>query len=221
MVLDAHRHRADPYLDPLARNLHEQGVKPDHLTWASLLFASCAGAMFYVSPVRPELLVVGAVFVFLNAAMDGLDGKLARRAGYASPKGDYLDHTIDRFSDVLILGSLALSPWATPWIGFLAVVAVLLTSYLGTQAQAAGLGRDLGGFLGRADRLALLTITPVIQYLLIAAALAPPYVLPLGPLVLASFMDGVLLYVAIVGTLTVVSRFWRGLRQFRTLPTGP
>ena len=35
---------------------------------------------------------------------------------------------------------------------------------MGTQAQAVGAGREYAGLLGRADRLVVLAIVPVIQY---------------------------------------------------------
>ena len=42
-----------------------------------------------------------------------------------------------------------------PWqIGVFALTGVLMSSYLGTQAQAVGVGRYYGGILGRADRRA-------------------------------------------------------------------
>ncbi|HRW83235.1 MAG TPA: CDP-alcohol phosphatidyltransferase family protein, partial [Methanothrix sp.] len=42
-----------------------------------------------------------------------------------------------------------------------AVMGVLLTSYLGTQAQALRLGRLYGGIMGRADRLVLILAATV------------------------------------------------------------
>ena len=40
-----------------------------------------------------------------------------------------------------------------------------MLSYMGTQAQAVGAGREYAGLLGRADRLVVLAIVPIIQYL--------------------------------------------------------
>ena len=92
----------------------------------------------------------------LNALLDALDGKVAKATGRASARGDFLDHVLDRYADVFVLGGIAFSPYCPPSLGFLAVVGVLLTSYVGTQAQALGLGRHYGGVLGRADRLVIL-----------------------------------------------------------------
>ena len=88
-------------------------------------------------------------------------------------------------------------------LGFAAVTGVLLTSYLGTQIQAVGIGREYGGLLGRADRLALAGIVGVA-----AAVYSAPVVAGLNVvgLLLALF--------AVVGHLTAVQRFlgaWRDL----------
>src|SRR5438046_10076189 len=50
-------------------------------------------------------------------------------------------------------------------VGTLALLGVLLTSYMGTQAQAVGQGRVYGGVLGRADRLVLLFVGCLIQWI--------------------------------------------------------
>jgi len=81
-------------------------------------------------------------------------------------------------------------------LGFAAVTGVLMTSYMGTQIQAVGIGRGYGGLLGRADRLALMGIVGVV-----AAVYSAPIVAGLNVvgLLLALF--------AAVGHLTAVQRF--------------
>lgn len=214
MVLADHRQLLDPLLDPLADRIHDAGARPDHLTWTSLGVAALAGVVFvYATPARPALLVVGAVLVLLNALLDGLDGKLARRHGQASARGDYLDHAVDRFADVLILGGLVLGPLVDDVVGLVAIVAMLLTSYLGTQAQAVGLGRNLGGLMGRADRLVLLGVAPVLDAVLIWSGVVPAWrvLATVGPFALLSVVDLAVLAIAVLGTLTVLQRFLRGL----------
>jgi len=46
--------------------------------------------------------------------------------------------------------------------GVFALTGVLMSSYLGTQAQAVGVGRFYGGLLGRADRLVLIMVFGII-----------------------------------------------------------
>jgi len=83
----------------------------------------------------------------------------------------------------------------------------LLTSYMGTQAQAIGHKRDYSGLLGRADRLVLLLICPIIQHVVLRF----PFQLPWD----ITIIELVLVYFAVVGNITAVQRFYITLRWFR------
>ncbi|MDD2473196.1 MAG: CDP-alcohol phosphatidyltransferase family protein, partial [Methanoculleus sp.] len=110
--------------------------------------------------------VLGIVMVVLNAVFDALDGALARDTGPAGLRGDFLDHVIDRYADIFIITGI-FAGGAAPWpIGVFALTGVLMSSYLGTQAQAVGVGRYYGGILGRADRLVLIIIAGALTVLL-------------------------------------------------------
>ena len=132
---------------------------PNTITLISFGLASLAGLAYYF-----DLLLLSFLFLFLSALMDAVDGKVARTKGIASRRGDFLDHALDRYSDTAILLGIMFSHYATLWIGVLALTGVYLTSYLGTQAQAVGLKRIYGGILGRADRLVILIILPIVQF---------------------------------------------------------
>ena len=161
MVLDNYREVADVILVPLARRFAT--VSPNALSAAGLAAAALAGIAFLFRGGWP--LVFGALFAFLNAVFDALDGKVAKMTGKASRRGDFLDHVLDRYADVLILGGITLGPFCSqwPWLGLLAIIGVLLTSYMGTQAQAVGAGRLYAGVLGRADRLVILVLAALLQ----------------------------------------------------------
>lgn len=211
MVLDNQRKNMDPILNSIARHLIK--VDPNVLSWLSILFAFLAGVFFYFSSPKLELVnfyLYGAVFfVFLNGLFDAIDGKVAKLAHKTSKKGDFLDHALDRYADVFIVGGLALSPWCRyPSIGLLAIVGMLLTSYMGTQAQAVGYKREYSGLLGRADRLVLLMIAPIIQHILLYYS---NFELPLG----LYLLEWVLIYFAVMGNITAFQRFYGTLKWFK------
>jgi archaetidylinositol phosphate synthase len=211
MVLDKKRENVDPILNPIAKRL--KNVNPDIFSWISLIFALFAGLFFYFSNPLYELsnyfLIFSVIFVFSNGFFDALDGKIAKLTNKSSKRGDFLDHALDRYADVLIVGGLALSPWCRyQTIGLGAVVGMLLTSYMGTQAQAVGIKRNYSGLLGRADRLVLLMFAPVIQHLLVIYNnIKLPYDLFL--------IEWILIYFAIVGNLTALQRFYSSLKWFK------
>ena len=95
-------------------------------------------------------------------------------------------------------------------VGTLALLGVLLTSYMGTQAQAVGQGRAYGGVLGRADRLVLLFFGGLIQLLVAPSGglVAGVGILQFGPL------EWFMVLFAVLGNATAVQRavgIWRGL----------
>ncbi|MCQ1534672.1 CDP-alcohol phosphatidyltransferase family protein [Methanosarcina sp. KYL-1] len=158
MTFDALRPLASKVIEPLADFLIRNSVSPDAVSIASLVCAFLAGLSFYYSSAVQEFTLLAGVFVVLNSLLDALDGVVARKSNKASPRGDFLDHVIDRYSDVFIICSIFFAGYV-PWqIGVAAIVGVLLTSYLGTQAQALNLGRYYGGIMGRADRLVVIIL---------------------------------------------------------------
>ncbi len=153
MTLDDLRNLSRIIAEPLAVAAERSGISPNQLSALSLFFAVTAAVCYYFS-----LLYLAALMVLLNALADLADGALARRTDRSSPRGDFLDHVIDRYADTLILIGIVFAGYA-PWqVGVLSVAGVLLTSYIGVQAQALDLGRYYGGMMGRADRLIVIII---------------------------------------------------------------
>lgn len=161
MTLDELRGESRIIAEPLAIAAERLGTSPNQLSLLSLFFAAAAAMLYYLSATDANLLYASALMVLLNALFDLADGALARRTGRADPKGDFLDHIIDRYADIFFIAGIAFAGYTSWPVGFLASVGVLLTSYIGTQAQALSLGRYYGGIMGRADRLMIIIIATV------------------------------------------------------------
>jgi archaetidylinositol phosphate synthase len=161
MTLDQFRPQVQGIIQPMVGLMRRIGVTPNGLTIASFFVSALAGIAFYAGGV-----VLGVAMVIFNAVFDALDGALARDMGIAGVRGDFLDHVIDRYADIFIITGI-FAGGAAPWpIGVFALTGVLMSSYLGTQAQAVGVGRFYGGVLGRADRLVLIIIAGVLTVLI-------------------------------------------------------
>ncbi|AKB17059.1 MULTISPECIES: CDP-alcohol phosphatidyltransferase family protein [unclassified Methanosarcina] len=158
MTFNALRPVASRIIDPLADLFIRYEVSPDTVSIVSLVCAFFAGLSFYYSPVYKELTLLASILVVFNSLFDALDGVIARKSNRATSRGDFLDHVIDRYSDVFIICSIFFAGYVSWQIGVAAIVGVLLTSYLGTQAQALNLGRYYGGIMGRADRLVVIIL---------------------------------------------------------------
>ena len=164
MVADDYRDFGTKLLNPIAVNIP---LGPMAISILSLVTAITAGYSFYIidADLNNKIwLLIGAAMVFLTAVLDALDGIVARLRDLSSKRGDLVDHTLDRVADIIILGGIALGSIVDIEVGFAAIIGVLMLSYMGTQAQAVGAGREYAGLLGRADRLIVLIIVPIIHY---------------------------------------------------------
>lgn len=200
MTLDQLRPVADRALRPFVSASKQAGLTPDSISVIAFLLAGGAGWAFYLGDSAPMWYLVGAVLVFLNGWLDLLDGALARELGTDSKAGDLLDHVLDRYADIVLIAGLAAGLEAFA-LGFAAVTGVLMTSYLGTQAQAVGLDRVYGGLVGRADRLALIGLVGGIA----------PFVGSVGGYSVIVLLLG---FLAVIGHFTALQRFyysWRAL----------
>ncbi len=158
MTLDQYRSHVKVYFDPLVAIAIRCRLTPNFFTIAALFASAAAGILFYL---RLELW--GVLAVALNAFCDSMDGAVAREMKCQSKRGDFLDHAVDRYADIFIITGI-FAGGMVPWqIGVLALTGVLMSSYLGTQAQAVGVGRYYGGLLGRADRLVLIMVVGIVD----------------------------------------------------------
>ena len=162
MVAEDYRDFGIKILNPLAKRMP---IGPMGISFLSLLTAIGAGYSFYIADLEnTNWLLIGALMVLLTAVLDALDGMVARLRKISSRRGDLIDHTLDRVADIIIVGGIALGPLVDITVGFAAIIGILMLSYMGAQAQAVGAGREYAGLLGRADRLVVLVIVPIIQY---------------------------------------------------------
>ena len=196
MTLDSFRSHVQPIIDPVARAGMRIGLTPNSCTIFAFLAAICGGIAFFLGHV-----LLGFFCVLLNSVLDAIDGAIARKIGEAGPKGDFLDHTLDRYADIALIYGTFAGPLCSWEIGVFALVGVLMSSYMGTQAEAIGVGRFYGGILGRADRLMLLLIGALVTIAM------PTGVFGLTPLAI------VLLIFGIFGNVTAFQRFLHVWKQ--------
>lgn len=204
MTLDSFRPKVAFIVTPLAKAIAALRLTPNACTVLSLLAAAAAGVFFGLGKT-----LAAVVLVFVSAFFDAIDGAVARLTGIASPAGDYLDHVFDRYADIFIVtgifawGTLTWTSQVPAWaIGVFALTGVLMSSYLGTQAQAVGLKRNYGGILGRADRLVLLLVFGAVEV-----------VFPVSLLFGLPALGWLLVIFGVFGHVTAVQRFVSGWRE--------
>jgi CDP-diacylglycerol--glycerol-3-phosphate 3-phosphatidyltransferase len=150
---------------PLAR----LGITPNMLTCLGLILSGITAVV-----LAQGLLFVGGWLVLFAGIFDMFDGAMARVQNAATTFGAFLDSTLDRYSESIILFGLLYYALQHPglqdrlwpvaneqsWMitfAFIAVVGSLMVSY--TKARAEGLGLECKtGLLARPERVVLLAI---------------------------------------------------------------
>lgn len=147
--------------------------------------------------VYREAFIAGGVVFLIGSILDIFDGAVARARGEAGPRGAIIDSVLDRMSEAIMFGAIALvfardGQEIALFAVVIALSASFLTSYLRARAEALGLD-GTHGLMARAERVVL-----------IAAALL---FAPLGALPWAMIL------LALLSLITVAQRARYVLRQ--------
>lgn len=186
---------------PLGRGIAAAGLTANHMTvvGAMIVFVA-AGLIASGRPLQGGLVMLG------GGIFDMLDGAVARARGTSGKAGAFLDSTLDRLSDGVLLGSVVIyllgdvvdeantflsipldaGSLTSVGVGLTLVCMVLafLTSYIRARAEGLGLSCSVG-IAERTERTILLA----------AALILPGMLLPF------------LALLALVSAITVVQRF--------------
>ena len=151
------RVQAGVILRPIARAMGRLGIHPNTVTILGMLLQAGVGVMFGLGHIK-----LGGWLLLIVAPIDALDGALARALGKESRFGSFLDSTLDRLSDaILILGLTAhyMSRGARLEVALLLVslVAAMMVSYVRARAEALGFPCKVG-VLTRLERIVLIGV---------------------------------------------------------------
>src|SRR5579864_7349969 len=111
-------------------------VNSDHLTLLGFVAMFLAGASYAFARTYRAGLILATLFLALNWFGDSLDGTLARLRNRQRPRyGFYVDHMIDTFGGLFLMGGLALSgfiDWRIALGMFVAFLMLSIQVYLAT-----------------------------------------------------------------------------------------
>jgi phosphatidylglycerophosphate synthase len=111
-------------------------INSDHLTILALVAMLMTGLAYWTARDHPLALLAVNLWLAVNWFGDSLDGTLARVRGHERPRyGFYVDHIVDAFGILMLIGGLALSGYMSPLVALGLLVAYFLLSidvYLAT-----------------------------------------------------------------------------------------
>jgi CDP-diacylglycerol--glycerol-3-phosphate 3-phosphatidyltransferase len=141
-----------------ARNmLIESRLTPNAISLTGLALNVLAAVLVY----EDEYFLGGIAFI-VGSVMDTLDGRYSRMSGKGTPFGAFLDSTLDRASEGIVLAAVAAN-FAEAQEDFvvaatvIAVLASVMVSYTRARAEALGVKGDVG-IAPRAIRVVILSV---------------------------------------------------------------
>jgi CDP-diacylglycerol---glycerol-3-phosphate 3-phosphatidyltransferase len=138
-------------------------VTPNMLTTAGVTLCAVGAVLVYLE-YRNEVVFywLGGLAFVVGSILDILDGALARAGGKQTPFGGFLDSTLDRVGEGLVLGAIALVFMRHGHELALALaVAALGGSFLVPYARAKAEGLGIKGDVGigsRAERVVVIAV---------------------------------------------------------------
>ena len=142
-------------------------INSDHLTLLGFAAMFLAGASYVVARWNPVGLLLATLCLGVNWFGDSLDGTLARVRDRQRPRyGFYVDHMIDSFGSIFLMGGLGFSTYVDWRIAMAMLVAFLLLSietYLASYTL--GMFRLSFGKLGPTEIRILLALGNVALWL--------------------------------------------------------
>lgn len=142
------------------------GLTPNMITTIGVLLSVAVAVVIGIGN-----LAVGGVLFLIASGFDMLDGAVARAAGSVTKFGGFLDSTLDRYSETIVLAGVLYYLLETPdakvgaLLVFAATTGSLLISYARARAESAGFHASVG-LLARPERVVILAVGLFIGQLL-------------------------------------------------------
>ena len=154
-------------LSPIKKFLIKKKIHPTQINIFALIISITGGLALYYAKEYPLLLIYIPIMAFVRTALNALDGMIARETKIKNTKfGEVLNEFTDRISDVVIFLGIAFAPYSSFKISSIAIIIILLNSYLSIVSKAAGGSRQYGGLTGKADRMIYLSVASILVLIL-------------------------------------------------------
>ena len=152
---------------PIARFFASLGIHPNTITVLGFLLTSAVAVLLAQGRLR-----LSGWLLLVVMPTDALDGTLARLVGQKSRFGAFLDSTLDRLSEIALLGGMAChyllqAATAEVVLAIVALVGGVMVSYTRARAEALGFCCKVG-LLTRMERAAVLVAGLISGYPVVA-----------------------------------------------------
>lgn len=124
-----------PLFTPLVQKIPSY-ITPNHISIMGFLFVLAAGLFIYLAKDNYFFFLWAALFIFLFALIDSLDGILARIRHRATKSGAFLDYTLDKISYLFLLFTIMLGGHVRAELIVIAMLFTLFYALINMEAKA-------------------------------------------------------------------------------------
>ena len=192
--------RFQALLRPSVQRLYERGVTANQVTVSAALVSVLLGVLLAWLAHVTWLFVLIPLWMLLRMALNAVDGMLAREFGQQSKLGAYLNELSDVIADAALYLPFALLAGVSPTLVVLVVISALICEYAGVMGPLAGASRRYDGPMGKSDR--------ALAFGVLGAGVAFGLLSP-------TWINGLLLVIALLSLYTLYNRVRRGLAEAR------
>ena len=143
---------------PIGKASVSIGMKPDYWTITSFLTGVISAILFGLNFIWWGLLLMVIMII-----TDVLDGATARAGDMISPYGGVLDHTVDRYVEIMIVCGLMIGGSISPVMSVFVISGMIMASYVRAAAESiGGIKNCVVGMAGRQEKFLLLFIALIL-----------------------------------------------------------
>lgn len=157
------------HLKPLSKGIG--GLSPETLSWASLFASLVAGGLLYSAYEKPWLALIVVPVLAVRLALDSLE-RIALEGSEGSDYSRLISRLCDRLADVALLLGPTFWPDVRPHLAMLAIICMLMVSYVGECGRNCKVRDHSGGLLCQTHRVVLLMVFCIMHAVRPAATLA-------------------------------------------------
>jgi CDP-diacylglycerol--glycerol-3-phosphate 3-phosphatidyltransferase len=157
VIKDKFGDRLDGWIQTIFPFLFRRQINPDLLTVFGTVVCVAAALAFGMGQF-----LLGGILLAAGSVCDLVDGVVARHFDCSSVFGAFLDSTLDRLVDMVVLLALSIhyalhGDVATAVVAGVVLVASVLTSYTKARAEALDIQME-GGIIERGERIGILLV---------------------------------------------------------------
>jgi phosphatidylglycerophosphate synthase len=139
-------------------------VDPDVLGYVATALTLVTGLCYVFALQNPALLLLAIALTLARMTLNTIDGVIAMEQKKDTLKGEIVNALPDRYSDIFHLGGIALSPLCGGVYGIIGMASMFMVSYTGMLGKAVGVNWQHQGPLGKVERLIMLMVFTLWQY---------------------------------------------------------